>query len=49
MGAKIHTNSNYAAGTYNIDVYSDGLPAGAYFLRMQNGSLQKVISILKMQ
>ena len=46
---KTHTNRDYAAGAYNIDVYSDGLPTGAYFLRLQNGSLQKVISILKMQ
>lgn len=46
---KVLTNQDYAAGTYNIDVYNDNLPAGAYFLRLQNKSLQKVISILKMQ
>jgi uncharacterized protein (DUF1501 family) len=46
---KVITNQNYAAGTYNIDIYNDGLITGAYFLRLQNGSLQKVINILKMQ
>jgi uncharacterized protein (DUF1501 family) len=46
---KIITNREYAAGTFNIDIYDDGLPAGAYFIRLQNGSLQKVISVVKMQ
>jgi uncharacterized protein (DUF1501 family) len=45
---KILSNKEYAAGTYNIDVYNDGLPAGAYFLRLQNKSLQKVITVMKM-
>jgi len=44
---KVHANTTYAAGTYNIDVYNDAFPSGAYFLRLQNGSLQKVISIIK--
>ncbi|RYD74742.1 MAG: T9SS type A sorting domain-containing protein [Sphingobacteriales bacterium] len=44
---KIHTNRTYTAGIYNIDIYQDGLPSGAYFLRLQNGSLQKVISVIK--
>ncbi|MBX9785129.1 MAG: DUF1501 domain-containing protein [Chitinophagaceae bacterium] len=46
---KVHTNKEYAAGTYNIDLYNDGLPAGAYFFRLQNGSLQKVITVMKGQ
>ena len=46
---KIIANGTYAAGTYNIDVYDDGLPSGAYFLRLQNQSLQKVINILKVK
>lgn len=46
---KVHANGNYAAGTYNIDVYGDGLPSGSYFLRLQNGSLQKVISVIKIK
>jgi uncharacterized protein (DUF1501 family) len=46
---KVITNKEYAAGTYNIDVYDDGLPPGAYFLRLQNGALQKVITVMKMQ
>ncbi len=45
---KVLTNRDYAAGTYNIDMYNDGLPAGVYFLRLQNKSLQKVISVVKM-
>lgn len=45
---KILTNQEYAAGNYNIDIYNDGLPPGAYFLRLQNKSLQKVISVIKM-
>lgn len=44
---KVHTSQDYPAGTYNIDLYSDGIPAGVYFLRLQNKSLQKVISIVK--
>ncbi|MBS1654150.1 MAG: DUF1501 domain-containing protein [Bacteroidetes bacterium] len=46
---KILTSQDYTAGTYNIDIYNDGLARGAYFLRLQNGSLQKVISIVKVQ
>lgn len=45
---KILTSQEYAAGTYNIDIYNDGLATGAYFLRLQNKSLQKVISVIKM-
>ncbi|HMU44759.1 MAG TPA: DUF1501 domain-containing protein [Chitinophagaceae bacterium] len=45
---KVLTNQDYAAGTYNIDIYNDGLASGVYFLRLQNKSLQKVISIMKM-
>ena len=44
---KILVNKDYSAGTYNIDVYNDGLPSGVYFLRLQNKSLQKVISVVK--
>ncbi len=46
---KVITSQEYTAGTYNIDIYNDGLPPGAYFLRLQNGSLQKVITVMKMQ
>src|SRR6202008_4366244 len=45
---KVLTNREYAAGTYNIDIYNDGLSSGAYFLRLQNKSLQKVITVVKM-
>ncbi|MBL7731611.1 MAG: DUF1501 domain-containing protein [Chitinophagaceae bacterium] len=44
---KVLANGEYAAGTYNIDVYNDGLPSGAYFIRLQNKSLQKVLSVVK--
>ncbi len=46
---KVLTNRNYAAGTYNIDVYDDRLLPGVYFLRLQNKSLQKVITVMKMR
>jgi Secretion system C-terminal sorting domain/Protein of unknown function (DUF1501) len=45
---KVLTNQDYAAGTHNIDIYNDGLASGVYFLRLQNKSLQKVISVMKM-
>lgn len=44
---KVLTNRDYAAGTYNLDIYSDGLATGVYFIRLQNKSLQKVLSVLK--
>jgi hypothetical protein len=46
---KVLANGEYTAGTYNVDIYEDGLPAGAYFIRLQNKSLQKVLNVLKMQ
>lgn len=46
---KVLAKQNYAAGTYNIDIYNDGLPSGAYFIRLQNESLQKVLSVVKVQ
>lgn len=45
---RILTNKEYTAGTYNIDIYDDGLPSGPYFIRLQNGSLQKVLNVVKM-
>jgi uncharacterized protein (DUF1501 family) len=46
---RVLANGNYTAGTYNVDIYEDRLPSGAYFLRLQNQSLQKVINILKVK
>jgi uncharacterized protein (DUF1501 family) len=46
---KVLASGEYAAGTYNIDVYDDNLPSGSYFLRLQNQSLQKVLNILKVK
>jgi uncharacterized protein (DUF1501 family) len=44
---KVLANGEYTAGTYNIDIYNDGFPSGAYFIRLQNKSLQKVLNVLK--
>ncbi|MEI2739070.1 MAG: DUF1501 domain-containing protein [Chitinophagaceae bacterium] len=46
---KVLANGNYTAGTYNIDIYDDGLPSGAYFIRLQNQSLQKVLNVVKVK
>lgn len=46
---KVLANADYTPGTYNIDIYNDGLPTGAYFIRLQNQSLQKVLSVVKVQ
>jgi uncharacterized protein (DUF1501 family) len=45
---KVLTSRDYAAGTYNLDVYNDTLSSGVYFIRLQNGALQKVITTMKM-
>lgn len=45
---KVLASGEYTAGTYNVDIYEDGLPSGAYFIRLQNKSLQKVLNILKL-
>ena len=44
---KAHTKQSYEAGTYNVNIYNDGLKAGPYFLRLQNQSYQKVITVIK--
>ena len=33
----------------NIDIYDDELPSGAYFMRLQNKLLQKMLSVLKIK
>ena len=45
---KVLASQDYAAGTYNIDIYNDGLASGVYFIRLQNKALQKVITVMKM-
>jgi hypothetical protein len=45
---RVLTNQVYNPGVYNIDIYNDGLSTGAYFIRLQNKSYQKVINVLKM-
>lgn len=44
---KVYTKQQYDAGTYSIAAGDDQLPPGIYFLRLQNGALQKVITIAK--
>lgn len=46
---KVLADGQYNAGTYNIDIYDDNLPSGAYFIRLQNQSLQKVLNIVKIK
>ena len=43
------TDKEYAPGTYKITFESHGLPAGVYYARLQNGSVQQVRSMLKMR
>ncbi|MBA4167016.1 MAG: DUF1501 domain-containing protein [Chitinophagaceae bacterium] len=44
---KVYVRQQYEEGSYSISVGNDDLPAGIYFLRLQNGALQKVITIAK--
>ncbi len=46
---KVLADAQYTAGTYNIDIYDDNLPSGAYFIRLQNQSLQKVLNAVKIR
>jgi uncharacterized protein (DUF1501 family) len=42
------TDKEYSPGTYSITFEAVGLPAGVYYARLQNGSVQQVRSMLKM-
>ncbi len=44
---RVHAHQNYSPGTYTLNINQDGLPAGTYFLRLQNMALQKVIGVIK--
>jgi uncharacterized protein (DUF1501 family) len=44
---KILVKQDYAEGTHTINVQEFSLPVGHYFLRLQNKSYQKVISVIK--
>ncbi len=46
---RVLANGDFTAGTHNVDIYDDGLPSGAYFIRLQNQSLQKVLNVLKIK
>lgn len=43
------TDKEYSPGTYKITYEAPGLPAGVYYARLQNGSVQQVRSMLKMR
>ena len=40
-------DGDYAAGSYTIPFEGYGLPAGVYYARLQNGSIQQVKAMLK--
>jgi uncharacterized protein (DUF1501 family) len=46
---KVLTEKEYQPGTYNINFDSGGLPAGVYYARFQNGSIQQIRSMLKVR
>lgn len=43
------TDKEYSPGRYQITYEAVGLPAGVYYARLQNGSVQQVRSMLKMK
>ncbi|HEY0677427.1 MAG TPA: DUF1501 domain-containing protein [Chitinophagaceae bacterium] len=43
------TDREYTPGTYNIIFETEWLPAGVYYARLQNGSIQQVRSMLKVR
>lgn len=43
------TNQEYTPGTYRIDFDSEGLPAGLYYARFQNGITQQVRAMMKVR
>ena len=51
LGRVVRTpvDSTYAVGNYSITFNSAGLPAGVYYARLQNGTLQQVKPMLKIR
>ncbi|WP_127130969.1 DUF1501 domain-containing protein [Pseudoflavitalea rhizosphaerae] len=47
--AKILTDKVYTPGAYTLSFESRGLPAGVYYARFQNGTIQQVRSMLKVR
>jgi len=46
---KTLTDKEYTAGVYTLDFNGYGLPAGVYYTRLQNGTLQQVRPMLKVR
>jgi len=47
---KVLLETDYpAAGTYTVSFNSDGLPAGMYYARFQNGIVQHVLPMVKVR
>ena len=45
---RVLAQGDYAKGVHTVDIYNDGLAPGIYYIRLQNQSLQKIISVMKM-
>ena len=43
----VPVNADYTAGTYTVDYSGQSLPAGVYYVRMQNGVTQQVKTMIK--
>jgi uncharacterized protein (DUF1501 family) len=43
------TDKEYTPGVFNVDFDSSGLPPGVYYVRLQNGAIQQVRSMLKVR
>lgn len=46
---KVLVKQDYQPGTYTVDLNDEKMPAGHYYIRLQNKSLQKVIGVLKVR
>ena len=46
---KTLTDKEYAPGVYTVDFDSSGLPAGVFYARLQNGTVQQVRAMLKVR
>jgi len=44
---KILIDANFEAGTFRVDFDGEHLPAGLYYIRLQNQVIQQVKSVIK--